>query len=140
MRLCGTSVRCPCDDCCGLVTCWLSTSEKKLRQASDVLFDVVNTDTNCCGCRDDALSPTETMLLLSVLRDERRTTLRAHSALINAIITHLRQAAAEGTDGGREITRQELRSAVLAATSAYQQEVISSIAFELSRDYEALSA
>lgn len=138
MRFFGSSCRCFWDDWCAC-TCCLSDAERALRSASDTLFDVVNTDTNCCGCKDDTLSRTETMLLLSVLHDESRHTLRMHSGLIAAIVAKLREATTEGTDGGSDITRNEMRTAILSATSAYQQQAIAAIASELARDYEALA-
>ena len=137
MRCLGTSCRCCCDDFCAC-TCCLSDAERNIRAASDILFDVVNTEANCCGCKDDVLSRTETMLLLSVLHDESRHNLRMHSGLIAAIVAKLREATSGDTDGGSDITRNELRTAVLAATSTYQQQAIAAIAGELARDYEAL--
>lgn len=138
MRCLGCSLRCPCNPCA--CTCCLSNAERSLRTASDALFDTVNTETNCCGWRDEELSRTETMLLLSVLKDKSRNTMQMHGALIEAIISKLRDATAAGTDGGAKITRDELRTAVIEATSAYQLEAISAIAGELARDYEALAA
>ena len=130
---CCPTVRCPCGTCC------LSDTERDIRATADMLFDVVNTETNCCGCKDESLSQTETMLLLQVLSDESRHSLRMHGGLIASIIQQLRLATSEGTDGGREITRDELRRAVLTATSTYQKEAISAIATELARDYAALA-
>ena len=69
---CCPTVRCPCGTCC------LSDTERDIRATADMLFDVVNTETNCCGCKDESLSQTETMLLLQVLSDESRHSLRMH--------------------------------------------------------------
>ena len=119
--------------------CCRSEDERRLRIASDALFDVVNSETNCCGYKDDALSQTETMLLFAVLRDESRTSLRGHSSLIALLMQRLQAATGENTEGGRDISRYELRRAVLSATSAYQREAIATIAAELARDYERLA-
>ena len=138
MRFCFCfRVRCCFDDC---GACCLSAAEREIRASADTLFDVVNTETNACGCTDESLSRTETMLLLSVLNDDVRRggTLRAHAGLVQAIVQQLQAAQAEGTDGGREITREELKRAVLRATSAYQREAVEAIAAELSRDYANL--
>jgi hypothetical protein len=51
----------------------------------------------------------------------------------------LRASASDDTAGGREITRAELKSAVLAATSSYQRQAVAVICAELQRDYAALS-
>ena len=79
------------------------------------------------------------MLLLRVLQDESRGALSPHRGLIMAIIASLRTKMAADSDGGREVTREELRSSVLEATSAYHREAIEAIAAELQRDYQALS-
>ena len=43
------------------------------------------------------------------------------------------------SDGGREITREEMREALLTATSNYQLAAIEAIANELQRDYASLA-
>ena len=73
-------------------------------------------------------------LLLRVLQDESRGTLRMHRGLIAAITAELQSKMAYDSDGGREITREEMREAMLMATSSYQLAAIEAIAAELQRD------
>lgn len=134
--------------CCGygcrlfacLDTCCLSASERKIRATADMLFGIVNTETNCCGCKDTVLSKTEAMLLQQVLKDESRAQLRVHAGLITALIEKLQAARLDASEGGSEITREELRDIVLAATSAYQHQAITAIAAEVAREYGSLAA
>lgn len=134
MRCCPTAPHC---ECCALLC--LSKTERQIRATADLLFDTVNTE-QCCGCRDDALSKTETMLLLSVLSDQQRHTLRVHAPLINMIVAELRTKAATGSEAGSDITRHELRQAVMNATSSYQLQAVEAIVGELEREYSALSS
>jgi hypothetical protein len=120
------------------VACCLSPAELHIRKTADSLFETVNTETNCCGCKDQHLSHTETMLLLKVLQDESRSQLRMHSGLIGAIIEQLRTKTVVNSEGGRTITRSELADALLVATAHYQQKAMSAISAEIARDYAAL--
>jgi len=120
--------------------CCLGSNERQIRATADLLFDTVNTETNCCGCKDQVLSKTETMLLLSVLQDESRGMLLPHRGMIMMIVAELRNKMSESSEGGREITRDELRKSILDATSIYQREAIEAIAAELQRDYAMLES
>jgi hypothetical protein len=80
------------------------------------------------------------MLLLRVLSDESRTTLRMHHGLIRMFIAELRAKTDASTASGRDITRSELTEALLAATGAYQKVAVEAIAAELARDYAALES
>lgn len=133
MRFCTARrwLRCAC---CDFGACCLWPSERQIRATADLLFDTVNTEELCCGCKDQVLSPTESMLLLRVLQDESRGTLRMHRGLIAAITAELQSKMAYDSDGGREITREEMREAMLMATSSYQLAAIEAIAAELQRD------
>ena len=134
MRCLPTRPRC---DCCAVLC--LSGTERKIRNTADLLFDTVNTDT-CCGCRDSVLSKTETMLLLRVLADEQRQTLRAHAPLIAMVVSEIRAKVSTDSDGGSDITRHELRQAVLNATGNYQLQAVEAIVNELEREYSNLSS
>jgi hypothetical protein len=118
--------------------CCLSAAERDIRRTADSLFETVNTETNCCGCKDNHLSRTETMLLLKVLQDESRAGLRMHGGLIGAVIEQLRTKTAHDSEGGSTITRSELAEALVAATAAYQSKAVAAIAAELARDYAML--
>ena len=130
-----------CCYCCRMrccTDCFLTPAEMQLRTTANQLFDTVNTET-CCGCRDDKLSKTETMLLFRVLADESRSTLIEHRGLISELIETLRGAALEeASAAGGTITRRELQDAILFATSRFQQRAIDAIAAEVARDYAML--
>ena len=137
MQYCCCHVRL-CPRCC-TESC-LSPAERQIRTTADMLFDIVNTEENCCGCKDERLSRTETMLLLRVLQDESRHSLRMHGGLIHAFIQQLRMRTSEDSQGGKDITRSELADALLVATGEYQAKAVSAIAAELKRDYAQLDA
>ena len=80
------------------------------------------------------------MLLLRVLQDESRHSLRMHGGLIHAFIQQLRMRTSEDSQGGKDITRSELADALLVATGEYQAKAVSAIAAELKRDYAQLDA
>ena len=132
-RCCLRLPRCPCADCC------LSPAERRIRATADSLFDTVNTE-ECCGCRDERLSKTETMLLLKVLQDDARHSLRMHGGLISAFVAELRLRTSNDSQGGSDITRSELAEALLVATGNYMERAVTVIAAEVKRDYASLDA
>ena len=81
----------------------------------------------------------KTMLLLSVLQISSGM-VRVHAPLINMIVAELRTKAATGSEAGSDITRHELRQAVMNATSSYQLQAVEAIVGELEREYSALSS
>ena len=78
------------------------------------------------------------MLLLKVLQDESRTSLRMHGGLVGAFIQVLRSKCASDSEGGQDITRYELADALMTATSMYQLRAVQAISAEVERDYRAL--
>ena len=132
-RCCTRYFRCGCCDEC--TACCLWPAEKQIRATADRLFDTVNQDTTCCGCKDEVLSKTEVMLLMRMLQDEGRDTLRQHRGLIAEIINQLRAKTAADSEGGADVTRDEMRDVLLSATSRYQTMAVDAIAAELQRDY-----
>jgi hypothetical protein len=76
---------------------------------------------------------------LDVCLGRSRSSLLAHRGLIAAVIAELRTKMQADSDGGREITRDEMREALLTATSNYQLAAIEAIANELQRDYATLA-
>ena len=132
-RCCTRYFRCGCCDEC--TACCLWPAEKQIRATADRLFDTVNQDATCCGCKDEVLSKTEVMLLMRMLQDEGRDTLRQHRGLITEIINQLRAKTAADSEGGADVTRDEMRDVLLSATSRYQTMAVDAIAAELQRDY-----
>ena len=132
-RCCTRYFRCGCCDEC--TACCLWPAEKQIRATADRLFDTVNQDTTCCGCKDEVLSKTEVMLLMRMLQDEGRDTLRQHRGLIAEIINQLRAKTAADSEGGADVTLDEMRDVLLSATSRYQTMAVDAIAAELQRDY-----
>ena len=75
------------------------------------------------------------LLLMRMLQDEGRDTLRQHRGLIAEIINQLRAKTAADSEGGADVTRDEMRDVLLSATSRYQTMAVDAIAAELQRDY-----
>ena len=85
-------------------------------------------------------SPLLTMLLLKVLQDDARHSLRMHGGLISAFVAELRLRTSNDSQGGSDITRSELAEALLVATGNYQERAVTAIAAEVKRDYASLDA
>ena len=135
-RCCTRYFRCACCDEC--TACCLWPAERQIRATADRLFDTVNQDETCCGCKDQVLDRAEVMLLMRMLQDEGRATLRQHRGLIDEVVTELRAKLAADSEGGTDVTRDEMRHALLTATSRYQTVAVVAIAAELQRDYAQL--
>lgn len=69
-RCCTRYFRCGCCDVC--TACCLWPAERQIRATADRLFDTVNQDETCCGCKDQVLNKTEVMLLMRMLQDEEQ--------------------------------------------------------------------
>ena len=106
-RCCTRYFRCGCCDEC--TACCLWPAERQIRATADRLFDTVNQDDTCCGCKDEVLNKTEVMLLMRMLQDEGRDTLRQHRGLIGEIVNQLRAKTAADSEGGTDVTRDEMR-------------------------------
>ena len=135
-RCCTRYFRCGCCDEC--TACCLWPAERQIRATADRLFDTVNQDETCCGCKDEVLNKTEVMLLMRMLQDEGRDTLRQHRGLIGEIVNQLRAKTAADSEGGTDVTRDEMRDVLLSATSRYQTMAVDAILAELQRDYANL--
>ena len=68
----------------------------------------------------------------------QRDTLRQHRGLIGEIVNQLRAKTAADSEGGTDVTRDEMRDVLLSATSRYQTMAVDAIAAELQRDYANL--
>jgi len=128
-----------------MVYCFQTDEEAEITVKAEELFGSVNVDKGggCLDmimCQAPKLSKSEIMLLLRILRDEKRSSLRNEKVLVDKFADRLKEAHKDDSEAGHQITMDEFTSSLLGATAEYMKVVVDLMAHECTDEYSKMDA
>ena len=122
--------------------CCLTPAQRELLAQTDDLFAKVNPDTNdstCSAyCSMETLGKAEVMLLLRIIRDEKRSELAQYRSLLDDFSRGLKLASKKESDGGTQVTNDEFSEALISAINKYMKEANDKISKGIAAEYQAM--